>query len=88
VIDFSGIAMDAVKVYPNPAKGRLNVIANTFDGKVGYTIVGVDGRQVGSGMLQNTISATGINISNLKAGMYILKLQNNEKIKTVKFVVQ
>jgi hypothetical protein len=88
VIDFSGIAMDAVKVYPNPAKGRLNVIANTFDGKVGYTIVGVDGRQVGSGMLQNTISATGINISNLKAGMYILKLQNNEKIKTVKFMVQ
>ena len=88
LIDFSGAAMEAMRVYPNPASGRLNVIANTFDGKVGYTIIGTDGRQVGSGMLQNTISATGINISNLKAGMYILKLQNEKNTKTIKFMVQ
>lgn len=88
VIDFSGNAMEAMKLYPNPAKGRLNVVSNAFAGKVGYTIMGADGRQVGSGMLQNTISATGINISNLKPGMYYLKLQNEDKTETMKFMVQ
>jgi len=88
LIDFSGAAMEAMRVYPNPASGRLNVIANTFDGKVGYTIIGTDGRQVGSGMFPNTLSATGINISNLKPGIYILKLQNEKNTKTIKFMVQ
>jgi len=87
-IDFSGIATEALKLYPNPAKGRVNVISSSFTGKVGYTILGADGRQVGSGVLQNTISATGINISNLKPGIYLLKLQNEEKTKTTRFVVQ
>ena len=88
VIDFSGNATEPLKVYPNPAKGRVNVISGSFTGKVGYTIMAADGRQAGTGVLQNTLSATGINISNLKPGIYFLKLQNEEATKTSKFIVQ
>lgn len=87
-IDFSGNATEALKVYPNPAKGRLNVFSSSFTGKVGYTILGADGRWAGSGVLQNTLSATGINISNLEPGIYLLKLQNEENTKTTRFIVQ
>jgi hypothetical protein len=88
VIDFSGMQLDAVKVYPNPAKNSLNVVSAAFAGRVSYTIQSADGRQVTSGNMNQTLSAQPIDISKLRSGIYYMVLRDGTTTQTVKFMVK
>jgi hypothetical protein len=88
VIDFSGTQLNAVKVYPNPAKNSLNVVSAAFAGKVSYTIQSAEGRQVQSGNMSQTLRAQPIDISKLGVGVYMMVLCDGTTTQTVKFMVR
>ncbi len=74
-----------VNAYPNPAQNILNVdLATTGTATVSIVnLVGQSVKEVSVNQLKNTI-----NISDLSAGMYMLKVSQNGKVYTNKFVVK
>lgn len=88
VVDFSGTGLANLKVYPNPAKGKLQVIANSFAQKGTYTIYNMQGRQVQSGQFEQLLAPMAISLDKLSAGQYILVLRDADKSSTSRFMVQ
>lgn len=73
-----------ITVYPNPATNVLNVkLAGDKEAKV--QMFNLVGQQVYNGTASNTAS---INVSNMKAGVYMLKVSQNGKVYTSKVVVK
>ncbi|HSK12299.1 MAG TPA: T9SS type A sorting domain-containing protein, partial [Phnomibacter sp.] len=87
-VDFSGTLTDGFKVFPNPASGRVIVLSNVFSGNVQYTLTATSGATLRSGIINNPVSETGLDISNLPEGMYILKLTDGKQTKIQKLMVR
>jgi len=72
-----------IRLYPNPTSEYLNIKSNStsdFD----YQIMDILGKELHSGSIQsNTVS-----VAHLKSGIYFLKLSNQERVKTLKFIKQ
>lgn len=64
----------AVRVYPNPANGVINVRVNQFIGKVNIQIVDLNGRSVFNQTDDKFNNEKSINISALQNGVYIMKV--------------
>ncbi|MBC8753393.1 T9SS type A sorting domain-containing protein [Kordia sp. YSTF-M3] len=69
------------KLYPNPSKGILNIQTNTID-SVSVSIYDILGKEV---LTADRINNT-IDISNLKNGMYIVKMTMNDISITKKII--
>lgn len=78
----------SVLLYPNPAKDRIALVTDAFNGPVRYEIMTAGGANVLNGTLANPQAETGINISRLKAGNYFIKLTDGTNSTTTRFVVQ
>lgn len=78
----------SVMLYPNPAKGRISLSTNGFNGPVRYEIMAASGASVLNGTIANPQAETGINISTLKAGNYFMKITDGNTSATTRFVVQ
>lgn len=73
-----------LSLYPNPASQNLTIKG---EGET-FEVMSLNGQKINSGNLYNSIPTT-INISNLKTGMYLLKIEDNEGGFTVeKFIVE
>jgi hypothetical protein len=70
-------------VYPNPNNGifKISVANSQF---VKYTVMNLDGKLVQE--KQVTDASFEVNLSNESQGIYFLKLENNNQVKTVKIV--
>ncbi|HEY9178781.1 MAG TPA: T9SS type A sorting domain-containing protein, partial [Flavipsychrobacter sp.] len=79
------LANVSAKIYPNPANNILNVELPAGQ-SVSVTITDVTGRT----LLQTDIDNTSkrINITSLPQGLYLLKMESNERQQTYKFVKQ
>ncbi len=79
-------ALAEIKVYPNPAKGFVNIAlaADTF-GESTFVMYDVQGRQVISKKSSNAIEV--LNIENLSEGIYMLTIENDLGKITRKVVV-
>ena len=73
-----------VSLYPSPASNNLKISAQEVISDV--TIYNVLGKKVKSAVINKT--SDDINISSLKAGIYVLKYTANNKVGTLKFVKQ
>jgi hypothetical protein len=74
---------DAVRLFPNPAQNRLNIIGVAFG--TPYGIYDIAGRLLETG----TVSDKAIDISMLHGGFYTLKLRSTtEAVQTLKFIKQ
>lgn len=62
----------AIKIYPNPASDILVVDAGSLKAKLILTIFDMNGKQVR--MINSRLKRNEINISNLPAGTYVLKM--------------
>jgi serine protease AprX len=85
--DAKDFAKDGFSVWPNPAKGYLNIsMASELENGAKATIYDVQGRIV----LQSAISAmdTELNIGNLSSGMYMVNITNGNKSEVKKFIVK
>lgn len=70
-------------IYPNPVNGNnLNIKMNAYNNST-FKISNVIGQILNSGKVNGEI-----NISNLKAGVYIIEVNDGEKIMSKKFVKQ
>jgi subtilisin-like proprotein convertase family protein len=79
-------ALAEIKVYPNPAKGFVNIdlAADTF-GESTFVMYDVQGRQVISKKSSNAIEV--LNIENLSEGIYMLTIENDLGKTTRKVVI-
>lgn len=74
-------------VFPNPASTNLNVKLNSFDGNTSFEVYNAIGqliiptKKIDSNKLE-------LNVTSLTKGVYFLKVNNNDKISTVKFTVE
>jgi len=74
---------DILSVYPNPASSTLTISSTNEQEVIDVAIFDISGKQV--------IESTSINIidvSNLKTGMYLVKLSQHEKIEIKKLIIQ
>ncbi|MBK8347938.1 MAG: SusF/SusE family outer membrane protein [Saprospiraceae bacterium] len=82
------LSSDVIKIFPNPAKDVLNVEINTdaLKGLVNVTIFNIKGEQIKN----QTMSVNGnakINISDLQAGNYVLRVANDKNIVSKSIIV-
>jgi hypothetical protein len=70
------------EIYPNPVASNLNIKISGDDSNISFTILNILGQQVLSGKL-NTNS---IDVSNLKAGLYLIELTGNTKKGVQRFI--
>ena len=75
---------ESLKIYPNPVKDYLSLSSIEAIEKV--EIFDLIGKQVGSYAINSDVA--NINLTNLKTGIYIVKLIIGTEIKTVKIVKQ
>jgi hypothetical protein len=76
--------LDGFAMYPNPVRGGLLNIQSASNTEKNISIYDMIGKQV----FQRNTSANQINISNLKVGIYFVKVQQDGKIATRKLVVE
>ena len=62
--------VEAISVYPNPVTNTLTI--NGLNRKMEYSICDLSGQKICSGLISNNV----IDVSNLKAGLYLLRLKN------------
>jgi len=72
------------RIYPNPASNELIIDGLNFN-KMKFEIYNLIGQKINNGILEKTNSQK-IDISNLQSGVYLLKISNEEKVKTYKFI--
>ncbi|MCD8529389.1 MAG: T9SS type A sorting domain-containing protein [Flavobacterium sp.] len=78
--------LGSLKVYPNPAKGIVNIdLAGTVTGETTYELFDVQGRKVISKVSSNAIET--LNVENLSDGIYMLSIQNGSAKTTKKVVI-
>ncbi len=78
---------DVIKIFPNPAKDFMNVEVNTdaLKGQVNLTLFNVNGQVLRTQVL-NTQGTLKINVSDIQAGNYVLRISNDKNL-VVKSVV-
>jgi len=76
-------AIEGLKVYPNPVTNGTLFIDTTSDASKAVVIYDVLGKQV-----VNTTTQNAVNVSNLKGGVYIVKITEEGKTATRKLVIR
>jgi uncharacterized repeat protein (TIGR03803 family) len=78
----SGIDNLEFSVYPNPASNYIKLKHNLLNNfNYSYQMFDIFGRVINEGLITNEID-----ISKYEKGIYIIKISNNDLVKTVKFV--
>ena len=76
------INMDAVRIYPNPAKQYLHIENNTGTGIATFEIYTINGR-----LITKESNTNIINVSSLQTGLYLLRITDTDgKIGRYKFI--
>ncbi|MES2865134.1 MAG: PA domain-containing protein [Bacteroidota bacterium] len=76
-----------VSIYPNPVKDVLNINVKDFSSEVSVKIIDINGREVYSQKVDN-INTNAVNLSNLSAGVYVLKLQGENLNYSEKIILE
>ncbi|MGF7138660.1 T9SS type A sorting domain-containing protein [Roseimarinus sediminis] len=79
---------DGLQIYPNPASGRLHItFSSEKDGNIQLWLIDLQGKilQEKKMTCHKGANFAEIPVANLKQGMYLFRLQNQEKIETIKF---
>ncbi|MFN0081181.1 MAG: T9SS type A sorting domain-containing protein [Ferruginibacter sp.] len=69
-------------LYPNPLAGNVLYIANLENKPAKYRIFNTVGRELGSGIIEER----GIDVSVLKAGVYLLEVVDGTATTTLRFI--
>ena len=77
--------LGSLKVYPNPAKGIVNIDLGNVTGDTTYELFDVQGRKVISKVSSSNFET--LNVENLSDGIYMLTVQNGSAKTTKKLVI-
>ena len=72
---------DEFLVYPNPVKGNMLNIKVSENNNIAYRIINMIGQTIKTGHTPKQI-----NVSNLKAGVYFIEVNDGEEVMTKKFI--
>lgn len=78
----------SVNVFPNPASNLLIIDTENISNSLSYRIYDLTGKTLLNKYNLNSSNRIEINTSSLENGVYILKLQLNNKLYSKKFIVQ
>ena len=83
-VNFAATTIDStISLYPNPVKGNFLTVRMADSTKATYTIANILGQTVKSGSVRGAIDVSG-----LKAGVYIININDGVNVTTKKFVKQ
>jgi hypothetical protein len=79
-------ASNGLKISPNPATDKISIELKTAEGKINGTVIvsGISGQELLR--LQMLGSTDEIDVASIPPGLYLVKLMNDEKCVTGKFV--
>lgn len=77
-------AIDGLKMYPNPVSGNTLYLESTTNASKQVQVYDVLGKQV----INTTVNNNSLNVANLNAGVYIVKITEEGKTATRKLVVK
>jgi hypothetical protein len=77
-VGISEVASDGVSIYPNPTSGTLNVNVDERFVNSSVSLFDVAGKQVFAGIIKEKVSV--IQVSELRAGLYLLRLEKNDTV--------
>lgn len=78
----------AISLYPNPNGGNFVINGSKLEQYKTYEIVSATGQAIATGKLQLTGNSAEIDAGALAAGVYILRLNGNGGISSLKFMVE
>jgi hypothetical protein len=84
-IDENNNISDAVRVYPNPSNGMVNITSNVID-KAEYQVFSITGEVVSQGMIEG--SQNSINLTEATQGIYTLKITENNKTAVKRIIIK
>ena len=73
-------------IYPNPAKGEVNISLTKVSKGASYQIVDLSGKLISNGLLENEKNK--VNISGLKTGTYRIVISNNGESSSKNLIVK
>ena len=77
---------ESIQVYPNPSNGLVTIAYSNYAGKMSIQLVDLNGRIVYNDLDSSFNGSKEINIANLNAGVYILKIDTEEASFTRKII--
>lgn len=81
-----GTNNDAIKIYPNPTNGQINVKINQFVGKVKIQVSDLNGRLIKDINDDNFNIERTIDLTGLQSGVYLVKVNSEEANFTQKII--
>jgi hypothetical protein len=79
----------AFEIYPNPAKGKLNIFCSEFKSEVGtIEILSIEGRTLQKKTVGKENEVIEINLTDLAAGMYLCRITLGIKSSTSKLFIE
>ena len=76
--------LDSIKIVPNPSTSNFVTITSSLNEDIEVVVFDVIGKQISSQKLYNNR----LDVSELKSGMYLLKISQKEKTTTKKLVIK
>ncbi|MES2647038.1 MAG: T9SS type A sorting domain-containing protein [Bacteroidota bacterium] len=73
--------------FPNPTRNKLTVLHDKIINKASIQVIGTDGKSLLVTAPASGSTQTILNVSNLKAGYYLIKLENGTGKSVLKFVI-
>lgn len=77
---------NAIRVYPNPTRGQLNIAVNNYSGKLSIQVYDLNGRRVYAQEVNDFNAESAINLNSLQTGMYLVKV-NGENLNYTQKVI-
>jgi hypothetical protein len=73
-----------LSLYPNPASTALTIKSNDISGKACYEVYDLTGKIIQNGIISG--AQTVISVENLSAGIYLVRVIDNDKVAAKKFI--
>ncbi len=80
--------INAIKIYPNPANNNLFIELKNIQGNTSILIRDIQGKALLKTEIDSNSAVTQIDISNLKTGIYLIQLTNEDRTHLKKLIVK
>lgn len=79
-VDFKSKQNEIINIYPNPSKGIVNIETSEL---ANYSIMDINGKEIANGMVNGQVE-----LNQLSAGIYIVKVTMYDTVKNIKLIIQ
>ncbi len=77
---------DGYKIYPNPVKDRLFFESPAYSNALDITFYDVLGKKVKQDRITSALASSGLDVSTLKRGVYLIQIDNGSRSFTQKLI--